>query len=154
MCWRECILLCWCFMKWLSSFSQLWLHLRLYSIKCYFYRITKNCVKRCFFLHKCCVKLPIIKQHPLTHLPKTHDTRLIVITSICLQRIIIKMSKNLFFSFFSQLGACIMIAQLTRDQRHTQISNWETTILKVKVHPKSSSLDPYIPAQNTLLLDY
>ena len=89
-----------------------------------------SCVKFSFFLYKSCVKLPVLKQHLLTHLPKTHNTRLIVITSICLHRIIMKMSKNLFFSFFSQLGACIMIAQLTRDQRHTQISNWETTILK------------------------
>ena len=30
-----------------------------------------SCVKRCFFLHKSCVKLPIIKEHLLTHLPKT-----------------------------------------------------------------------------------
>ena len=44
------------------------------------------------------------------------------------------MSKNLFFLFFSQLGACIMIAQLTRDYMHTQIYNWETAFLKVKAH--------------------
>ena len=64
-----------------------------------------SCAKCSFFLHKSCVKLPR-KSNNITHLTKTHYARWIVTTSICLQRITMKMSKHLFFLLFSQLGAC------------------------------------------------
>ena len=122
MWWRECVLLYWCLMKWLSSRSQHWLHLRLYFINVILFRITKNVTGACksfrllflvvwkvasFFIN---LVLITYNKETSTNSPPKDNTGLIVITSICLQRIIIKMSKNLFFSFFSQLGACIMIA--------------------------------------------
>ena len=120
MWWRECVLLSWCLMKKLSPLAQLWPHLRLKIIRLYLFKITKNVTGACrsFRLHFLVVwsvasffknlVLNYLKKgniHSLT-LPKTYFTKLIVITSICLQRISIKISKHLFFLLFSQLGSC------------------------------------------------
>ena len=120
MWWRECVLLSWLLMKLLSSVAQFWPHLRLKFIRRDLFRITKNVIGACesfclqflvvwsiacFFENLVLNYLEISNSHSLT-LPKTYFTILIVITSICLQRISIKISKHLFFLLFSQLGAC------------------------------------------------